>query len=268
MPQPSISTQPVRLQNPIASQMSVMRSSLLGGLLANLQHNLNRKHERVRLFEIGRVFLKQEDGYHQPERLAGLAYGLLAPEQWGVVARKVDFFDVKADVESLLAYAEIRFSRAEHAMLHPGRTANIELGGKAIGVLGELHPRWVQHYGLPAAPLMFEVDMVAIGKVDLPQAVSLSKFQPVRRDIAVLVAETLPLQHILDSLNSEKTSIISEIALFDLYRGKGIEEGMKSLAFRIVLQDMHKTLTDEEVEAAVSHLLAVLEQRHGAKLRI
>lgn len=261
-------TQPVRLQNPIASQMSVMRSSLLGGLLANLQHNLNRKHERVRLFEIGRVFLKQEDGYDQPERLAGLAYGLLAPEQWGVVARKVDFFDVKADVESLLANAEIRFSRAEHAMLHPGRTANIELGGKVIGVLGELHPRWVQHYGLPAAPLMFEVDMVAIGKVDLPQAVSLSKFQPVRRDIAVLVAETSPLQHILDSLNSEKTSIISEIALFDLYRGKGIEEGMKSLAFRIVLQDMHKTLTDEEVEAAVSHLLAVLEQRHGAKLRI
>lgn len=261
-------TQPVRLQNPIASQMSVMRSSLLGGLLANLQHNLNRKHERVRLFEIGRAFLRQEDGYDQPEKLAGLAYGSLAPEQWGMVTRKVDFFDVKADVESLLANADVRFSRAEHAMLHPGRTANIESNGKVIGVLGELHPKWVQHYGLPAAPLMFEIDMAAIAKVDLPQAANLSKFQPVRRDIAILVAESLPLQSILDSLNLEKASIISEIALFDLYRGKGVEEGMKSLAFRIVLQDMHKTLTDEEVEAAVSHLLAVLEQRHGAKLRI
>lgn len=261
-------TQPVRLQNPIASQMSVMRSSLLGGLLANLQHNLNRKHERVRLFEMGRIFLKRADGYDQPEMLAGLAYGPLAPEQWGAVARKVDFFDVKADLESLLANTSVRFSRTEHAMLHPGRTANIEADGKVIGVLGELHPRWVQHYGLPTAPLMFEIDMAAISKVDLPQAANLSKFQPVRRDIAILVPDTLPLQSILDSLNLEKASIISEIALFDLYRGKGVEEGMKSLAFRIVLQDMHKTLTDEEVEAAVSHLLAVLEQRHGAKLRI
>ena len=261
-------TQPVRLQNPIASQMSVMRSSLLGGLLANLQHNLNRKHERVRIFEIGRVFHKHADGYEQPEKLAALAYGTLKPEQWGEAARRVDFFDVKADVEVLLANLPARFSRAEHPMLHPGRTASIELSGRIIGVVGELHPRWVQHYALPAAPVLFEIDLAEITTISLRQAANLSRFQPVRRDIAILAPESLPVQTILDSLNSEKASIISEIALFDLYRGKGVEEGMKSLAFRIVLQDMHKTLTDEEVEAAVSHLLAVLEQRHGAKLRI
>lgn len=261
-------TQAIRLQNPIASQMSVMRSSLLGGLLANLQHNLNRKHERVRIFEIGRVFHKTEAGYDQPEKLAGLAYGTLKPEQWGEAARRVDFFDVKADVEVLLGNVPARFNRAEHAMLHPGRTAAIELDGRVIGVIGELHPRWVQHYALPAAPVLFELDLAAITAVSLRQAANLSRFQPVRRDIAVLAPESLPVQTILDSLNSEKASIISEIALFDLYRGKGVEEGMKSLAFRIVLQDMQKTLTDEEVEAAVSHLLAVLEQRHGAKLRI
>lgn len=259
---------PVRLQNPIASQMSVMRSSLLGGLLANLQHNLNRKHERVRIFEIGRVFHKTADGYDQPEKLAALAYGALKPEQWGEVARRVDFFDVKADVEVLLANLPVRFNPAEHSMLHPGRTAAIELNGRTVGILGELHPRWVQHYALPSAPQLFEIDLAAITSVSLCQAANLSRFQPVRRDIAVLAPESLPVQTILDSLNSEKASIISEIALFDLYRGKGVEEGMKSLAFRIVLQDMHKTLTDEEVEAAVSHLLAVLEQRHGAKLRI
>ncbi len=261
-------TQPVRLQNPIASQMAVMRSSLMGGLLANLQHNLNRKQERVRIFEVGRVFHKTAEGYDQPEKLAALAFGALKPEQWGEVARRVDFFDVKADVEVLLANLPARFNRAEHSMLHPGRTAAIELNGRVIGVLGELHPRWVQQYALPAAPILFEIDLAAITSISLPQADNLSRFQSVRRDIAVLAPETLPVQAIMDSLNSEKASIISEIALFDLYRGKGVEEGMKSLAFRIVLQDMHKTLTDEEVEAAVLHLLAVLEQRHGAKLRI
>lgn len=261
-------TDPVRLQNPIASQMSVMRSSLIGGLLANLQHNLNRRHERVRLFETGRVFSKAGQGFDQPEKIAGLAFGPANPEQWGVAPRRVDFFDVKADVEALLGAVPARFARFEHPALHPGRAASVELGGRIVGLVGELHPRWVQQYDLPAAPVVFELDLAAISATRLPQAASLSRFQPVRRDIAVLVDESIAVQTLLDSLNSEKASIISRIDVFDLYRGKGIDNDKKSLAFRIVLQDIQKTLTDDEVEAAVSHLVTVLDQRHGAKLRI
>lgn len=259
---------PVRLQNPIASQMSVMRSSLIGGLLANLRHNLNRKHERVRLFEVGRVFSKAADGFDQPEKIAGLVFGPANPEQWGMAPRRADFFDVKADVEVLLGTAPARFARFEHPALHPGRTASVELEGRIIGLVGELHPRWVQQYDLPAAPILFELDLAAVSAARLPQAANLSRFQLVRRDIAVVVDESTPVQMLLDSLNLEKASIISGIAVFDVYRGKGVDEGKKSLAFKIELQDMQKTLTDEEVEAAVSHLLVTLEQRHGAKLRI
>lgn len=162
----------------------------------------------------------------------------------------------------------LHFARVEHPAMHPGRSAAITLDGRQIGVMGELHPRLLQQYGLPGAPIMAELDLAAVLNRPLLQAATQSKFQPVRRDIAVVVDESIPVQMLLDSLVHEKPSIISEIAVFDVYRGKGVDEGKKSLAFRIELQDMQKTLTDEEVEAAVSHLVAVLDQRHGAKLRI
>ncbi|WP_137935775.1 phenylalanine--tRNA ligase subunit beta [Chitinivorax sp. B] len=259
---------PVKLQNPIASQMSVMRSTMWGGLITTLQHNLNRKHERVRVFELGRVFVQQADELTQPERLAGLAAGSRYAEQWAAGAERVDFYDVKADVEAMLQPLVARFEAAVHPALHPGRSARILVDGECVGWLGELHPQWVQKYELHQVPIVFEIDAGIIARRMVPEARAISKFQAVRRDIAVVVEEQIAVQQLMDSLVDEKISIISEIALFDVYRGKGVDAGFKSLAFRVMLQDMEKTLTDEEVEAVMSRLVSVLSEKHGAKLRV
>lgn len=259
--------QPIRLQNPIASQMSVMRSSLLGGLLATLQNNLNRRHERVRLFELGRCFLRGDGEYEQPERLAGLIYGARLPEQWGSAGERVDFFDVKGDVEAVLAGKAVRFERTTHPALHPGRGADIVLDGRVIGCVGELHPAHVQRLGLPQAPELFEIDLQAVLAQDLPRAGELSKFQPVRRDIAVLVDEDVPAQALLDSLQATASPLVQAVKLFDVYRGKGVTEGQKSLAFAVTLQDTRKTLLDTEIEGEIANLIKVLEDKHKACLR-
>ena len=255
--------QPLKLQNPIASQMSVMRSSLLGGLLANLRTNLARKQPRVRVFEIGACFGSSE----QQERLAGLCYGSSSAEQWGMAARTVDFFDVKADVEALFAPAALSFMAAAHPASHPGRSAQILLHGKALGWIGELHPQWLQQYDIPQPVVWFEVDLAALMQAAVPQATEISRFPPVRRDLAVVVGESVALQSLLDAMQAEKAPNVVEIALFDLYRGRGVEQGKKSLAFRVLLQDTKKTLTDVEVDQSIACLVAAL-QKQGAQLRM
>ena len=257
---------PIRLKNPIASQMSVMRSSLLGGLLAALRTNFARKQPRVRLFEMGGCFASDAGSYLQHERMAGLCYGTALPEQWGVAARNVDFYDVKADVEALFAPAALSFVAATHPASHPGRSAQILLGGQAIGWIGELHPQWMQQYDIPQAMVWFEVDLAALMQAAVPQASETSRFPPVRRDLAVVVGESVAVQSLLDAMQVEKAPNVVELALFDLYRGKGVEEGKKSLAFRVLLQDTQKTLTDVEIDQSVARLIAVLLQ-HGAQLR-
>ena len=178
----------IRLLNPIASQMSVMRSTLIGGLVDTLAANLNRKHSRVRVFEIARVFRKQADGsVHQPEVIAGLAHGSRVDEQWGSKAERVDFYDIKADVEALLAPRVAAFRKAAHPAFHPGRCAEVLLDGQVVGVLGELHPQWVQAYGLGNAPVLFELAVEAVEQVGRVQLAAVSKFQPVRRDLALVV---------------------------------------------------------------------------------
>jgi len=171
-------TDPIRLQNPIASQMSVMRSTLIGSLVANVRYNLNRKAGRVRVFEIGAVFKRNPDvqdgplavaGFAQPKRVAAIAYGPAAEEQWGQPTRAVDFFDVKADLEALFAPRQVRFAKMEHPALHPGRCAAVEIDGRQVGFIGELHPRWQQKYDLPQAPVVFEVDAEALRQRDLPR---------------------------------------------------------------------------------------------------
>jgi phenylalanyl-tRNA synthetase beta chain len=259
---------PVKLINPIASQMSVMRSTLIGGLVDVLAGNLTRKQPRVRVFEVARVFLKQADGsVQQPERVSGLAWGPRLPEQWGAKSEKVDFFDIKGDVEALLAPRVAEFHKAAHPAFHPGRCAEVKLDGKVVGVLGELHPRWVQAYDLPSAPVLFELDLDAVLSVDLVRAQPVSKFQAVRRDLALVVNESVTVADMLSSFAKAAAPIVTEVALFDLYRGKGVEEGKKSLAFRIQLQGEDKTLTDEEVDIAVKALLERVIQDHGAALR-
>ncbi len=259
--------QPVALKNPIASQLAVMRSSLLGGLLGSLITNLARRQSRVRLFESGACFAAAKDGYEEHERVAGLCYGTALPEQWGAAARNVDFYDVKGDVEALFPPCALRFVAEPHPASHPGRSARIYADGQPVGWIGELHPQWQQHYELPQSAAWFEVELVALTQIVAPHAGEISRFPPVRRDIAVVVDEGITVQALLDAMQNEKAPYVTELALFDLYRGKVVEDGKKSLAFRVLLQDTQKTLTEIEIDRSVACLVAVLQQ-HGAQLRI
>ena len=257
---------PIALKNPIASNMSVMRSGLWGGLLDTLVYNLNRKQERVRLFEIGAVYFKTGDGYNEVSRISGLAYGDAMPEQWGIAAREIDFFDVKAEVE-LLTSGCARFTAAQHPALHPGQSAQVMLDGRAIGWIGKLHPKWQQHYQLPRDTVLFELDIQPLLKCDLPQYEEVPKFPPVRRDLAVIVDEKISVQALIDTMLVEKISVVSGIALFDVYRGKSIAENKKSLAFLVLMQDTQKTLTDAEADEVMAKLLKSIVRQHGAQLR-
>ena len=260
-------TTPIALKNPIASQMSVMRSSLLGGLLGALRTNVARKQPRVRLFEVGGCFAAEAGSYLQHERVAGLAYGTALPEQWGEAARNVDFYDVKGDVEALFSPRQLNFESVHHPASHPGRSARILLDGRAIGWMGELHPQWQQQYDLAQAAVWFEVGLAALAQGSVPKAMDVSRFPAVRRDLAVVVNETVGVQTLLDAMRQAAEPWVTEIALFDVYRGKGMERGKKSLAFRVLLQDTQKTLTDSEIEYSIKLLVDVLAM-HGAQLRI
>ena len=257
---------PIALKNPIASQMSVMRSSLLGGLLAALCTNLARRQPRVRLFELGGCFTTENNSYVQHDRVAALAYGTVSPEQWGIEARNVDFYDLKGDVETLFAPRTVIFEAAHHPASHPGRSARILLEGRTIGWIGELHPQWQQQYELPLSVVWFEVEQAALMRIKMPKAVDVSRFPLVRRDIAVVVDEAVTALSLLEVMRAENAANVVELALFDLYRGKGVEEGKKSLAFRVLMQDTQKTLTDIEIEQSISRIVSVLQQ-NGAQLR-
>jgi phenylalanyl-tRNA synthetase beta chain len=267
---------PIRLLNPIASHLSVMRSTLLGGLVANLRYNLNRRASRIRVFEVGRVFQRAPGmpespldvaGIRQPVRIAAAAFGPALDEQWGVATRVVDFYDVKADLQNLLPRRGARFEPATHPALHPGRSARVLLDGRSIGCIGELHPLWQQKYELPAPAILFEVDAAPLQQVELPAFHEVSRFPPVSRDISVIVPETVAIQSILDDLALHKPTRVESIRLFDLYRGSGVENGKKSLAFRVLLQDTQKTMTDPEAESAVAQLVERLVRQFGGKLR-
>ena len=271
--------EPIALENPIAAQLDVMRSSLMGSLVANLRFNLARKLDRVRVFEAARCFLRSaadEDprdparalaGYYQPLRIGGLAYGPAAAEQWGVPTRAVDFYDVKGDVEALLAPREARFAPLVHPGLHPGRAASVSLGAAVIGWLGELHPGWQQKYDLPQAPALFELDVAGLVAVDMPKYREISKFPPVIRDRSMEFDEGIPVSSILEELARNRPPLVQNIRLFDFYRGKGVQGGRKSLAFRVVMQDTARTLTDSEADAAMAQLTELLAAKFGAKLR-
>jgi phenylalanyl-tRNA synthetase beta chain len=259
-------SEPVTLKNPIASNMSVMRSGLWGGLLEALVYNLNRKQERVRLFEIGAAFAKVNNGYTETTRISGLAYGDVAPEQWGEISREVDFFDAKAEVD-LITDGRAQYVPAQHPALHPGQSAQVLLDGNAIGWLGTLHPKWQQHYQLPGNTILFELYIKPLLKRKLPKFSDVPKFPSVRRDLAVIVDENLPVQEILNTMNSLESALVNKVELFDVYRGKGIHENKKSLAFLVLMQDTKKSLVDAEVDFVMGNLLDLLARVHGAELR-
>lgn len=273
---------PIRLLNPIASQLAVMRTSLIPGLLANIEHNANRRQSRVRVFEFGRVFLRdasQENGaltvagIHQPNRIAAAAWGSVVSEQWGQADRPVDFFDVKRDLETLLGQraAHVRFEPEVHPALHPGRSASVKLEGKTIGWIGEVHPQWLGEFGLNQAPVVFEVDVEAISRDDVVHAQEISRQPVVQRDLAVWVNKDVSYQAVLDTLNQVRRSvasaaIVKDIQLFDVWRDKN-DASEKSLAIRFWLQDSASTLDDERVEQCLEALLAALVSAHGARAR-
>jgi phenylalanyl-tRNA synthetase beta chain len=257
---------PIALKNPIASNLSVMRSGLWGGLLDALTYNLNRKQERVMLFEIGASYFADKKNYKEEMQISGLCYGAFQPEQWGAEARDVDFYDVKATVDAL-TNNQAEYRQEAHPALHPGQSARVYLHGKALGWLGKLHPKWQQQYSLTKSTLLFELALSPLLQTKVAKYEEVSKFLPVRRDIAIVVDANLPVQTIVDTVNSARINLVQQIQLFDIYQGKGIAENKKSLAFLVLMQDTHKTLLDIEVEAAMAELLKLLEKQFGATLR-
>ncbi|QYY32847.1 phenylalanine--tRNA ligase subunit beta [Cupriavidus pinatubonensis] len=276
---------PIRLLNPIASQLAVMRSSLIGGLLDKVRYNLNRKAARVRLFEVGRVFHRDADvkdggltvaGYHQPMMAAGIAYGPAFEEQWGITTRNVDFFDVKGDVETLFHPRVARFEPVEHPALHPGRAARMLIDGKPVGVVGEMHPRWLQEYELTQAPVLFELELDALREAGLPTYAEISKFPAAVRDLAVVVKQSVRVQDMLDSMRAALDKqgcgrFCQSLVLFDEFRPKAASAAIgadeKSLAFRVTLQDTGSTLQDETVDSAVRCMVDALGEAFQARLR-
>ena len=277
---------PVRLVNPIASHLSVMRSSLIGGLVANIRHNANRKQSRVRLFELGRVFVRDATaqdgplevaGVRQPMKLAGAAWGPAVEEQWGVPTRHVDFFDVKMDVEALFGARgrRLRFEAAAHPALHPGRGARVLLDGQQVGWIGELHPRWAQQADLAHAPVVFELDVVALSEGELPQVRELSRQPVVVRDLALWVDEDVSAQAMLDTVSAAVKSdaqlaVVQDARVFDVWREKaaGSEPvAEKSLAFRFWLQDTEVTLDEARVADCLARIKDALVSAHGARQR-
>jgi phenylalanyl-tRNA synthetase beta chain len=268
-------TNPIRLLNPIASQQSVMRTSLMGSLVANIKYNHARKVPRIRVFEVGRVFLRDAAapdgplsvaGVRQPMRIAAAAYGP-ASEQWDAAARAVDFFDVKADLEELIAPLGARFEAQPHPALHPGRSARVLVQGAAAGWIGELHPKWQQKYGLPQAPVLFELDAEALQELPPPRPAVPSDQPIVVRDISMLFPLETPVQAIFDAIQAEKPAIVRSAGLLSVFRGQGVPANLKSLAFRVVMQDTERTLTDAEADAARDALVALLGRKFAASLR-
>ena len=271
--------QPIKLQNPIASQMNVMRSSLLGSLLQVLKFNLDRKADRVRVFELGRVFLRDAsvknsdttvEGFHQPMRVAGLLHGSPDELNWSRKGNPADFFDIKGDVQALLAPVQATFEPFDHPALHPGRSAQVWVNGQAIGCVGELHPKWRQAYELPTAPLLFELDLEAVLKRQVPVFSGVSKHQAVQRDLAVLVPEKTTHAALIAAIHAANTNgLLRHAELFDVYRPKdqAPAQAEKSLAVRLTLHNDEASLTDPQIEAAMAAVLAQVVQDLGARQR-
>lgn len=262
----------VPLANPLTTELGVMRTSLLPGLVEALRRNLARQQNRIRLFELGKVFhLAAEPGAAPIEtlRVAGVICGNASAEQWGIKNAEADFYDVKADLESLLKLSnlEVEFVPSEDEFLHPGRSANIMLHGNKIGSLGYLHPRLVKTCDIGAEVLAFELDMNGVTERAVPVASELSKYPSVRRDLALVVQENTPWSALEASLKRALGSLLREVVVFDRYVGTGLEPGSKSLAMGLILQDVSRTLTDLESESAVQKALAALAEDCGAKLR-
>jgi phenylalanyl-tRNA synthetase beta chain len=263
--------EPIKLANPISADMSDMRASIWPGLIQTLKHNLARQQTRVRVFESGLAFARVAGAITQVPKLAGLIFGEAAVEQWGLQTRKVDFFDIKSDLESVLHQvadaAEFRFEAAQFPALHPGQTARILRKGEPIGWVGLLHPAAQKALDVPKGVFLFEIELGPLRLGGIPKFEALSKFPAIRRDFALLVDRDLPYQAVLDCVRETAPAVVKDIQLFDVYTGDNVDFSLKSLALSLILQESSHTLTESEVEEASSVVLAALAERLSAKLR-
>jgi phenylalanyl-tRNA synthetase beta chain len=261
----------LRLANPISADLAEMRVSLWPGLARALIENQRRQQPRVRLFEVGRKFRLDGATLEEIPVVAGLAAGPALPEQWGESSIAVDFFDVKADVEALLratgAADDFRFVPAEQPALHPGQSARIVRDSRAVGWIGRLHPEIERRLELTYSAPVFEVETESGLAARVPRLAEISRFPAVRRDLAVVVAESVPVQALLDTIRAGARSLLTGLVVFDIYRGRGIDPGFKSVAIGLNLQDISRTLTDDETDAVVAQVVADLEREHSATIR-
>ncbi|MBB3191836.1 phenylalanine--tRNA ligase subunit beta [Halomonas cerina] len=259
------------LANPISSDLSVMRASLFPGLVRALTHNLNRQQGRVRLFETGLVFRGELDALHQTPMLGALVCGSREPEGWASDRQTVDFFDLKGDLESLLALGgdrdAWRFEPAEHPALHPGQCARVLHRGEEAGWIGTLHPAVRARLGLKVDAILFEVRLDALTLGSVPSFAPLSRYPEVRRDLAFLVDEALPVQTLLDTLHAQAGEWLTDSRLFDVYQGQGVPEGRKSVALGLTWQHPSRTLNDDEINQLVDAIVEEAHQHLGAELR-
>jgi phenylalanyl-tRNA synthetase beta chain len=262
---------PLPLANPITSDMAVMRTSLWPGLMQALEHNLNRQQPRVRLFELGLRFRQLDGELLQQAVIAGVAAGPVFPEQWGAKTTDGDFHDLKSDVEALLALAgdpaELRYTPAGHGALHPGQSARIERSGALVGYLGALHPAVSRERKLALPVYLFELDLDSVQAGHRAAFKALSKFPTVRRDVSLVVDESVTAQAIRHCVGQVGIHVLENLELFDVYRGEGIDSGQKSLSLGLTFQDSSRTLTDAEVDQGVDQIVASLRTKFGAILR-
>lgn len=255
----------IALDNPIAETLSVMRTSLWSGLLPALQYNLQRQQRRVRLYEIGASYEMVDGDIVETQRLGGVVWGDALPEQWGAATRSIDFFDLKGDIESV--FDGLEWQRGEHLALHPGQTAQVLRDGRPVGWVGALHPRLVAQFDLPSAPLMFEFDWDAVRPLALPNHPLVPEYPSSRRDLALLVAQAVPSANLVAEARAAGAAHLEEVFVFDVYLGAGLPEGCKSVALGLIFQDYSRTLTEHDVDRAVSVVVEHLDKKLGASVR-
>ena len=259
------------LSNPISSEMSVMRSSLLPGLVSSAAANIARQQDRVRLFEIGKSFHGTLEAPHEVVRIAAVAAGTAMPEQWGIASQAIDFFDIKADLVAVIKLAgdasDVAFRPLEHPALQPGQAATVLRDEREIGIIGKLHPRVAKSLELKRDAFVFEVDAMQALASAAPVAKPVSRFPVIRRDLAVLVADDVSGEELVQAVASAALELIRDVRIFDIYKGPGIEAGLKSVAISLILQETSRTLTDDDADAAQAAAVQKLRQTFGAELR-
>ncbi|MFC1773802.1 phenylalanine--tRNA ligase subunit beta [Pseudomonadota bacterium] len=265
--EPSLSA--IELTNPISSEMSVMRTSLWGGLVSALQYNVARQQSRIQMFETGLKYISQENEIKQNNCIAGVVCGERLPEQWGAQKELIDFYDAKGDVEALLSCCGVsaEFREEHHPALHPGQSAMIMVTGKPVGWLGCIHPQLAQKLEIPRKTYLFELDLQILHQGKLPSFQNLSRFPSIRRDLAIVVDVGTPAGALCNSITEQAGSLLTDLTVFDVYQGKGVETGRKSVALGLILQDSSRTLTDDDVDAVMTGITGQLEKQFGATLR-